>query len=209
MKNLLLTSWIIMMLAMSVMAQNDNKAQTILNEVSAKTKAYKTIRMEFIYKMENTSQNINESYNGVLISKGDMYKLSVSGQDVISNGKTVWTYIKDANEVQVNNVSNDEDSFTPTNLLSTYTENFKSKLISETAQLQTIELTPIQKKNFTKVRIIIDRTKKMVNTISIFDKNGSVYSYIVNKMEVNKPYADNMFNFTTADHPGVEEIDMR
>jgi len=41
-----------------VYAQTDKKARTILDEVSAKTKAYKTIRIEFTYKMENKAQNI-------------------------------------------------------------------------------------------------------------------------------------------------------
>ncbi|HAH57210.1 MAG TPA: gliding motility protein, partial [Bacteroidales bacterium] len=78
------------------------KAQTILDEVSARTKSYKTIRIEFEYTMVNKAQNINDSFKGVLISKGDRYKLTFSGQDIISDGKTSWTYLKDANEVQIN-----------------------------------------------------------------------------------------------------------
>ncbi len=208
MKKLILSSWILL-LVFSVSAQTDNNAQKILKEVSAKTKSYNTIRLEFTYKMENKAQNINDSYKGVLISKGDKYKLTVSGQDVISDGKTVWTYLKDANEVQVNTVSDDEESINPTNLLSSYNENFKSKLVKETPQEQIIELTPIKKKNFNKVKVTIDRTKKSVTSLSIYDKNGSIYSYIVNKMDVNQNFYDNMFTFNTAAHPGVEVIDMR
>jgi outer membrane lipoprotein carrier protein len=197
------------LLTFSLTAQVDKKAQSILNDVSASTKSYKTIRIEFTYKMENTAQKINDSYKGVLVSKGDKYKLTVSGQDVISDGKTVWTYLKDANEVQVNSVGENEDSFTPTSLLSSYTENFKSKFIKETSTEQIIELIPIQKKNFSKVKVTIDKAKKMVNSLVIYDKNGSVYSYIVNKMEVNQNFYDTMFTFKPADHPGVEVIDMR
>lgn len=191
------------------MAQIDKKAQAILNDVSANTKSYKSIRIEFTYKMENTAKKINESYKGVLISKGDKYKLTVSGQEVICDSKTVWTYLKDANEVQINSVNTDDDSFTPTKLLSSYNKDYRPKLIKETSQIQTIELVPIKKKSFTKVRATIDRTKKMINTISIYDKNGSIYSYVVNKMDVNQPFSDSMFTFKAASHPGVDEIDMR
>jgi outer membrane lipoprotein-sorting protein len=208
MKKLILSSWILL-IVISLSAQTDNNAQKILKEVSEKTKSYNTIRLEFTYKMENTAQNINDSYKGVLVSKGDKYKLSVSGQDVISDGKTVWTYLKDANEVQVNTVSEDEESINPTNLLSSYNENFKSKVVKETPQEQIIELTPIKKKNFNKVKVTIDRAKKSVTSLSIYDKNGSVYSYIVNKMDVNQNFYDNMFTFNTSAHPGVEVIDMR
>jgi len=104
MKNTLITA-LLLLFTFSLSAQTDTKAQKILNDVSAKTKSYNSIRIEFTYKMENTAQKINDSYKGVLISKGNKYKLTVSGQDVISDGKTVWTYLKDANEVQVNSAS--------------------------------------------------------------------------------------------------------
>ncbi|PKP00959.1 MAG: hypothetical protein CVU14_06260, partial [Bacteroidetes bacterium HGW-Bacteroidetes-9] len=176
-------------------SQNDKKARAALDEVSAKTKTYSSIRIEFTYKMENTSQKINDSYKGVLISKGDRYKLSFSGQEVISDGKTVWTFLKDANEVQINNVSTDGDSFTPTNLLNTYNDNYKAKLIEENAKHKVIELVPIQKKNFNNVKVTIENARKMVSSLSIFDKNGSVYTYQVNKFESNLPYTDNSFVF--------------
>ena len=200
---------LVIILALSAFAQNDKTAQTILDEVSARTKSYKTIRIEFEYTMVNKAQNINDSFKGVLISKGDRYKLTFSGQDIISDGKTSWTYLKDANEVQINTANSSEDSFTPTNLLNTYTENYKARLTSETAREQIIELTPLQKKTFNKVMITIDKTRKMVQKISIYDKNGSIYTYAVNKFETDLPFSDNLFTFNASQYPGVEEIDMR
>ncbi|MDY0342776.1 MAG: outer membrane lipoprotein carrier protein LolA [Lentimicrobium sp.] len=202
-------SLLAVMLAVGTFAQNDKKAQTILDEVSAKTKSYKTIRIEFDYTMINKAQNINDSFKGVLISKGDRYKLTFSGQDIISDGKTSWTYLKDANEVQINNADSGEDSFTPTNLLSSYTENYKAKLASETAKQQIIELIPLQKKTFNKVIITIDKSRKMVQQIAIYDKNGSIYTYAVHKFETDLPFADNLFTFNASQYPGVDEIDMR
>ncbi len=192
-----------------IFGQTDKKAKTVLDEVSAKTKAFKTIKIEFTYKMENPGQNISESFSGTLLSKGDSYKLMFSGQEVISDGKTVWTFLKDANEVQINEATKDDDSFTPTNLLTTYSENFKAKMLQETAKLYVIELTPVQKKNINKVKVSIDKARKIVSSLTIFDKNGSTYTYTVNKFETDLPYKDTMFTFKASDHPGVEVIDMR
>jgi len=208
MKKIIL-SMFAMLFVTTAFTQSDKKARTILDEVSAKTKTYKTIRIEFTYKMQNTAQKINESYKGVLISKGDKYKLSFSGQDVISDGKTVWTFLKDANEVQVNDVSKDDDSFTPTNLLNTYNENYKAKLLQETAKQKIIELTPLKKKNFNKVKVTIENDKKMVSSLLIYDKNGSIYTYQVGKFESDLSFSDNTFTFKTDDYPGVEVVDMR
>ena len=207
MRNFLLTT-IIAFMAIAATAQTD-KARTILDDVSARTKAYKTIKIDFTYSMENPGQKINESFTGTLYSMGDRYKLLFSGQEVISDGKTVWTYLKDAGEVQVNEATNDDDGFTPTNLLSSYTDNFKAKLLSEDAKQYVMELTPIKKKNFDKVKVVVDKSKKVLNSLAIYDKNGSTYTYTVNKFDTNMPLKESMFTFKAADHPGVDVIDMR
>jgi outer membrane lipoprotein-sorting protein len=191
-------------------AQNDKKATAILDDVSAKTKLYKTIKLDFTYAMDNTKENIHDKFKGTLISKGDKYKLTAAGQDVISDGKTMWTYLKDANEVQINNAGEDDESFTPTKLLSGYSNDYKSKFISEKGNNQLIELYPVKKgKSFTKVQLTIDKAKKQISKFVIFDRNGSTFSYIVDKFVTDQAIADNIFTFNKADHPGVEMNDMR
>jgi outer membrane lipoprotein carrier protein len=191
-------------------AQTDKKASAILEEVSTKTKSFKTIKIEFTYAMDNAKEKIHDKFKGSLLSKGDKYKLTAAGQDVISDGKLVWTYLKDANEVQINNVSDNDDSFTPTKLLSGYDKDYKSKFIEEKGNDQIIELYPLKKgKSFTKVRLTIDKTKKQITKFEIYDRNGSTFSYTVDKFITDQIVSDNVFNFNKADHPGVEVNDMR
>jgi outer membrane lipoprotein carrier protein len=191
-------------------AQSDAKSTAILNEVSAKTKLYKSIKIEFTYAMDNTKQKIHDKFKGTLLSKGDKYKLTAAGQDVICDGKTMWTFLKDANEVQINNVGENDDSFTPNKLLSGYSKDYKSKFIEEKGNDQIIELYPLKKgKSFTKVSLTVDKTKKQVSKFVIYDRNGSTFSYIVDKFITDQTIADNVFTFNKADHPGVEMNDMR
>jgi outer membrane lipoprotein carrier protein len=209
MKKLLIISTLII-LSISGFAQNDKKATAILDEVSAKTKLYKTIKIDFTYAMDNAKEKIHDKFKGTLLSKGDKYKLTAAGQDVISDGKTMWTYLKDANEVQINNAGEDDDSFTPTKLLSGYGKDYKSKFIEEKGNDQVIELYPLKKgKTFTKVQLTIDKSKKQISKFIIYDRSGSTFSYIVDKFVPDQPIADNMFTFNKAEHPGVEINDMR
>lgn len=197
-------------LSVSAFAQTDKKATAILDEVSAKTKAYKTIKIDFTYAMDNAKQNIHDKFKGTLLSKGDKYKLTAAGQDVISDGKTVWTYLKEAREVQINNVGEDDDAFTPTKLLSGYNKDYKSKFISEKGNEQIIELYPLKKgKSFIKVVLSIDKSKKQITKFVIYDRNGSTFSYLLDKFVTDQPIADNVFTFNKAEHPGVEFNDMR
>lgn len=209
MKNLLMIA-VLVVFTFSGFAQNDKKATAILDEVSVKTKLYKTIKIEFTYAMDNVKEKIHDKFKGSLLSKGDKYKLTAAGQDVISDGKTMWTYLKEAKEVQINNAGEDEDSFTPTKLLSGYGKDYKSKFIEEKGNDQVIELYPLKKgKTFTKVQLTIDKSKKQISKFVIYDRNGSTFSYIVDKFIADQPIADNVFSFNKAEHPGVEINDMR
>lgn len=188
----------------------DKKATAILNEISAKTKAYKTLRLEFAYTMENTKEKIKENFNGILLSKGDKYKLSIAGQDVFCDGKTSWTYLKDAKEVQINDVGTDDESFTPTKMLTSYNANYRSKLVSDKNNRQVIELTPLKKgKSISRVLLTIDKAKKQVSSFVMYDKTGSTFTYSINKFITDPPLADKEFAFNKAEHPGTEVVDMR
>ncbi len=201
---------VLVVFTISGFAQTDKKASAILDEVSVKTKSYKTIKIDFTYAMDNVKEKIHDKFKGTLISKGDKYKLTAAGQDVISDGKTVWTYLKEANEVQVNNVTDDDDSFTPTKLLSGYSKDYKSKFIEEKGNNQLIELYPLKKgKSFTKVQLTIDKAKKQISRFVIYDRNGSTFSYIVDRFITDQVIADSVFTFTKSEHPGVEMNDMR
>lgn len=192
----------------------DKKANDILNKLSAKMKTYINYKIEFVYTLENKTEKIKQSKNGTAIIKGDKYSLNVSGQRIISDGKTVWTYIPDADEVQINNVNpNDDDALNPSKLLSSYDKNYKAKLIKELNQggvmTQIVDLVPIKGKNYFKVRLSIDKTKMQIISTEIYNKNGSTYMYKVSKFLSNLKIADSEFTFKASDFPGVEVNDMR
>lgn len=188
----------------------EKKATTLLEEVTAKMKAYKTIKLDFTYSMINKSQKINESFKGTLISKGDKYKLNISDQQIFCDGQTAWTYQKDANEVQVNDVNGDEESFTPTKFMTSYGKNYKSKLLSDKGNLQTIEMSPLKgRKKFSKVNLTLDKGTKQIKSMQVYDKNGGVFTYNIERFTTNQPIADSEFTFKASNYPKVEIVDMR
>ncbi len=213
MKNILL-GFGIMALTTAVFAQGkDPKATALLDEVSTKTKAYKTIQADFTYTMENKQAKINETKTGVLLVSGDKYKLTASGQVVICDGKTVWTYLKESNEVQVNNLENKDDALTPSKLLTSYNKNYKATIIKDRdaadPNLEAIELIPNTQKNFTKAVLIVDKTKKQVRAFKLFDKSGNIFTYKVTKFLTDVRATASDFTFDTSNFPGVDVIDMR
>lgn len=191
----------------------DQIAATLLDEVSTKTKSYKSIKADFTYTMENKQARINEEKSGTLLVSGDKYKLNIVGQIVISDGKTIWTYIQESNEVQINSPDNKDDALTPSKLLSSYSENYKSKIIRDKNQtdpdIEVLELTPNKVRNFTKAILSIDKIKKQVKSFALYDKNGNTFTYKVTKFTSDAPFSPTDFTFDPKQFPGVEVIDMR
>jgi outer membrane lipoprotein carrier protein len=213
-------SWILILLlplASLLNAQEtgrgDRKSNEILERLTKKTESFKTIRAEFVYKMENTEAGVSEQTEGTLLVMGDKYRLNIAGQTVISDGVTIWTYIPDADEVQINSAEESEESISPNKLLSSYTKDYRSKFIKEDflygTTVNVVDLTPEEGKSFYKVRLIIDKAKDQLKDVTIFEKNGSTFSYVIRKFETNVDADDHKFTFNKNDFPDVEVIDMR
>jgi len=198
----------------SALFAQSKKAETILKEVAEKTQSYRSIKMDFTYKMENPEAGIDESEQGVILIKGDKYRLSIAGQVVINDGTTIWTYLEDAAEVQINEVDEDDEAvISPTKLLTTYDDSFKPKYIKEDVWLKhkvhIIELKPKEDKSYSKLILKTDIEKKRVLQIAIYDNSGNVFTYTVDEFKPNVLFDHSDFEFNTEDYPEVEVIDMR
>jgi len=188
----------------------DPKAVALLDQVSATAKSFKSIKVEFSYTMVNTKARINEEKTGTLLVSGDKYRMTASGQTVICDGKTIWTYMPESNEVQVNALENKDEALTPSKLLTSYNANFKSKIIRSTDNsVESVELIPLTSKNFTKAILGIDKAKKQVKSFTLFDKSGNTFTYKIKTYLTNTPVTNADFIFDAKKFPGVEIIDMR
>lgn len=211
MKRITIT-YILLLLFVSVSAQ-DNQAREILREVADKTRSYETIQVRFTYNMDNADANIHESYKGKLLIRGDMYRLEVGGQLVITDGKTIWTYIQDAEEVQIHNAEDNSDAITPSALLTSYHEDYRSKLIREGVEngkpSYVIDLLPNTGKSFFKVRVIVEKQKKHISSFAIYERNGSIFTYQITEFTPNVKAEPALFRFSKAEFPDADIIDMR
>jgi outer membrane lipoprotein carrier protein len=196
-------------------AQVDKKAQDILKAVSAKYKSLKSIKATFSITIENTKDKSQDVQNGVLYLKGQKYKLEIAGQDILSDGKTRWTYVKDANEIQIDNQRTDENAITPTNIFTIYEKGWLSKYTGEqkdkNGSMQMIELVPTdaKSKNIFKVKLTINKTQKTITSAKVYDKNGSIQTISVQKLIPDGATEDSLFVFNSSKYPGSEIIDLR
>jgi len=204
------------MTSLSMLAQsNDPEAKKVLDNVSAKFKTYKSVQASFTYKVEDANGKVMSTKTGTIWMKGTKYKVTFGGQEIYSNGATVWNYDKSAKEVTINNVDASSGSITPQKLFTNfydkdflYLMNGEKKVGKKT--VQEIEMTPTDKsKNFHKVYLQIDKSAKTIYSTKVLEKAGNRYTYTVSNMKTNGSMADNLFIFDKKKYPGVEEVDLR
>lgn len=195
--------------------QVDKKAKEILDGVSSKYKSYKSLKATFSVSSENGKEQKKDVQKGTIYIKGSSYRLEIAGQDVISDGKTRWTFLKDANEIQIDNLRIDDNSITPSNIFTMYEKGWNSKFAGEIKKgaitYQLIELIPIdpKSKNIFKVKLTINKEDKFIASAQIFDKNGSVQTISVDKFMPNESNDESLFSFNSSKYPGAEVIDLR
>ncbi|MCB9335883.1 MAG: outer membrane lipoprotein carrier protein LolA [Flavobacteriales bacterium] len=200
------------LLAFTMNAQEDAKAKEILDKLSAKTKSYTTIKADFTYTMVNKSDGINESQDGKIEIKGNKYFLSIQGQDIISDGKNIWTFLKESEEVQINSISEDDDEgISPNKIFTLYEEGFKYKFVEEKNGIQTINLYPKEtnEKAYHRISLFIDAAKNQIKEVKVFGKDGTDSSYKIKTFTPNTSISDAHFTFDKSKHPNVEIIDLR
>jgi len=204
------------MTGLSGLAQsNDPAAKKVLDDVSAKFKTYKTVQASFTYKVEDANGKLMSKKTGTIWMKGTKYKVTFGGQEIFSDGSTVWNYDKSAKEVTINNVDASAGSITPQKLFTNFYDkdflyllNGEKKIGAKT--VQEIEMTPTDKsKNFHKVYLQVDKNAKTIYSTRVLEKAGNRYTYTVSSMKTNGAMADNMFIFDKKKYPGVEEVDLR
>jgi outer membrane lipoprotein-sorting protein len=210
----------------AALAQKDDPAKAILSEVSKKYRTYDVVKTSFTYTLESPQANVKETQTGTLIAKSKTNKFKVTlftkggtktqtvAQELISDGKEQWTYLKKDNEVQLNEVNNSDDAMNPAHIFTIYEKGFKYQYVGENkvggSTYQTIDLTPTDdKKTFFKVRLMIDKAKKQIYSALIFDKNGNKYTYTMQSFSPNANVPDTVFAFDVKAHPGVEVVDLR
>ncbi len=207
---------ILMMTAgmMSVMAQgNDPNAKKLLDGVSTKFKTYKTVQAKFSLRIENGAGKSLGTKTGTVYMKGSKYRISVTGQEIFSDGSNTWTFDKASNEVTISKIDPTANTITPQKLFTNfYDKDFLYKLngMSTAAgkKMNEIELTPTDKtKPFFKILLYVDNNS-IVST-KLFEKTGNKYTYSTSSLTPNANVPDATFVFDAKKYPGVEVVDLR
>ncbi len=205
-----------MVLALAAVAQQDPAAKALLDEVSAKTRSYRNIALDFTVSLENKAANIPTStMTGNILIQGDQHHLTLGENEQISNGEQVWRILPNDEVVETMNVEDmEEEALTFSRLLTMYESGFKYKLGDKKAfrnrEVQLIYLFPenADAVPYSIVELAIDPENKQIVYLMEKGKDGTITTYEISTFRSDVDIPAGTFSFDESNYPGFEVIDV-
>lgn len=201
----------VLVISTSGFAQGDAKAKAVLNKVSSNLKALKSMKASFKISIKNKKGKNQGSKSGTVMMKGDKYRVKISGQEIICDAKSIWTYIKESNEVSISDFEDNDEAFSPSKLFTNfYEKEYGYKYLFAKDNITYIGLIPLKKSvQYEKIIIKVNNKSNLIIGGKVYDKNGNTYSYSISNYSKNPALSNKVFVFNKSKYPKVEVIDLR
>ena len=182
-------------------------AEDFLNKVIEKNKSYNDISINFEYSFYDVESGMSDITNSYAYMKGNSYIVKIDDQEMISDGKTLWTHFIDDQEVMISDVT-EESNNSPLAIIDSFTQNVNVSFDISENDITTILIEEKEKTTFEIMSISVDKDLK-ITEISIIMLDKNIITYKIKSFKTNQDLPDSMFIFDEKIHPNVEVIDMR
>ena len=196
---------VLLFAAQAVSAQNN--AEAIIRLMVDQIKAHKNVEMSYQYQI-NSDGITTDTQQGKAWLQGEAYKVEMVEQQIVSDGKTIWTYLVDDEEVMVSKASEGADN-TPLKLLTSLDESYVATLTNMDSQGNaTIELAN-PKGQYKRMTLKANASKLEIKSLDVYLEDGTKLMITIDEMKFDQELGDKFFTFDAKAHPGVDVIDMR
>ena len=182
-------------------------AEDFLNSVIEKNKSYDDISIAFDYIYHDSESGLSDITSSYAYLKANSYIIKIDGQEMISNGEMLWTYLIDEQEVMISEVSEDNNN-SPIAIIDSFSKNVNVRFDTNNDDITTLLIEEKDMTSFKLASISVDKDMKITN-VSITTLDGNTITYNIKSFKTNQNLPDSMFFFDEKIHPNVEVIDMR
>jgi chaperone LolA len=198
---------------LSTIATTQEKAEDIVDKIRQTYEKLESLKGDFEQEFTWALAGETQTLIGTLyLKKGDRYRVETPNQMIITDGKTVWTYSLDKNQVFVDNLEKSKDNPLPRDLIIKYTHDFKPKLLRSeklgATDCYVLALAPRDENSFIRsVTTWIDKATWLAARIEQVDINDNKTAYVLKNPQRNVPLADGLFTLNIPAE--AEVVDMR
>lgn len=185
-------------------------SQEIIKKVQSAYENISDAKAVFTQTLKSSGGKANSSSGTIYIKKENMYRIEASGQIIITDGQTSWSYSSKKKQVIVDNYKDDGNTFSPNKFLFNYPENFYSDLEGEEnvggVDCYLIKLSPRSGGSVKSAKIWIDKNDYLIRKVNIVTAESS-NTYSLKDISLDSGLSSSKFSFSPPQ--GVEVIDLR
>ncbi|MBB6459772.1 LolA family protein [Flammeovirga kamogawensis] len=214
-KNILSFLFILVLSIGNLFAQQDEKAEKILDQMSTFYKGLNSFSADINQEAISTTDGTIGDIQMKAIVSGNKYQLQLDGQTIYNDTKTVSRYDQEMEEVTLEEADAEDTDVlsSPAQIYSIYEKNFKYLYIEKDAKgNDIIDLSPDKslEVNFFKIRMHINPKTHALVKFVIFEKGNLMrYENSITNFKQNVSVSDSEFVFDTAKYPDAEVVDLR
>ena len=160
--------------------------------------------------------DLEHTEKGKFATANDKILLDLASYKYLSDGKSSWTYIKDRNEVQINDVSSDDFAmYNPATLLDHFFAGgfeyeITNKFVKEEKDFAKIDFKPTDRDSeYAKISVIIATKEYLPSKFLIIQKDGNRFEIALDNIDKSGLVDETMFVFNKTDYPDALIEDLR
>jgi hypothetical protein len=187
-------------------SQGEEKAKSLLDEVSSKMGAYKNMYIGFSQTLSNEDAGIKEGdeppIRGEINLKGEKYSLNYLGNQFIYDGSKLYVINHDEKEISIsdNDLSDGDGFIYPSKLLTFYQEGYTLEMGAlknmKGRNIQFVTLSPIDSASeIVKVELGIDAKTKHIYKLIQTGANASKTTFTITEFRKNEELSEQFFSF--------------
>ena len=194
---------LLMMLVVTVALYAQN-ATNILDNSAATMRAAGNVKIGFTLEADGGAST------GYIKLQRQKFVINMGGTITWFDGKTMWTYVKANDEVNVTTPSADAVAkMNPYAFLSFYKKGYTAKMGKSTTKEHEVVLTGKSGSPFKKVVVRINKSTRYPSVITMTSSKDAVTTIRCNSFLKNQKYTDSTFQFNKKNYPNVEVVDLR
>lgn len=189
-------------------SQNDERASSLLEEVTNKIDTAVSYSIDFTYTLQNEIENINQESNGFIVIENDNYLLDFMGIKQLCDSKKIYSIVPENEEIIISDIKENEnsESIKPSKLLNFYREGYLilwDKIENyKSSKLQFVKLIPSKSNSDIDYLLLgIDTKTKNIRKIVEIGKNKTKTVLTINSIKYNPEIDKNLFIFNENDYP--------
>jgi chaperone LolA len=212
MRKLLLVLSVVCIALCAEMATAQN-ARDVIKNVKKKYEELQSLKadfqQEYVWELAGETQRLKGT---LYLKAGNNYRIETESQIIVTNGKTVWTYSAENQQVIIDHFKATEENPLPKDLLFKYSEEYTPHLVGDEkldgSKAHVLNLVPKGKDAFVKsMKIWVNSSLWLTVKIEQKDINDNVNTYWVRNIHENLKLEDSFFTLKIPE--GAEVVDLR